>query len=150
MSMMYPNGSPTPSSQFQTGQQPNYGQGLVNFNQIPQALQQAWQQRQQQQKQQQPQNGQPGQPMNITPGAQQGGNNIMAGLRKFFTPGQAQAQPGSTASNAGSGFGPNGGAPGGAPPIQTPGASTFGGSSPAMSPPVLPNGGATFDPNGLY
>jgi hypothetical protein len=96
MSMMYPNGRPTPASQFMTGSLPNYGQGLVNFNQIPQALQQALQQQQKQQQQQpQPQNGQPmqltpGQGQATTPGQNGGGFNpasFAAGLRKFFQSG---------------------------------------------------------------
>jgi hypothetical protein len=140
MSMMYPNGSPQPTgvNQFMTGSQPNYGQGLVNFNQIPQALQQAAQRQQQQS-----QAGQVSAPSGPNSGGkapQQPGGfdpaSFAAGLRKFFTPG---TQPAAAA-------------PGGpAQPQMQPAGVGFGGPAMAgQTAPPIPSNSAAFGLGPLY
>lgn len=169
MSMMFPNGSPQPTSanQFITGSQPNYGQGLVNFSQVPDAIKQAMA-RMQQQRQQQPQpQQQNGQPMQLTPGPGQatsgqapggvtGGAgsfnpaSFAAGLRKFFTPGTANAAPAAPAQNNAAAFAPGGGAPGGSPAMTAPSnGAGFGGGGASDALPPIPNG-AGFGLGPLY
>jgi hypothetical protein len=142
MSNVYPNFGPAPASQFATGQQPNYAAPLMQFNQIPQALQQALLQR--------AQSGQAPGGMTAPSGPNSGGKaaptpqpsamqNFAASLRKFF-PAPGGQQPGGVPPVNPAGFG-GGGAQ--MPQPAPSGSMGFGGGGPQFLPPQL-TGGAGF------